>query len=105
LTPPRAVTAKGFLIGYKAGIFSARSSQRINSLSGSVAGVLVVAMGQASQSIPKDVPKEGEIPYGEVVLVDDGTCPKGQVKEITGGNREKSIPRKSRCIRQPAQAD
>lgn len=50
----------------------------------------------------KRAPPEGEIPFGKVVYVDDGTCPKGQVKEITGGSREKSIPRRSRCVKRPA---
>jgi len=27
--------------------------------------------------------------------------PKGQVKEITGGSREKSVPRRTRCLKRP----
>jgi hypothetical protein len=43
-------------------------------------------------------PPAGSVPYRKVVHVDDGTCPQGQVKEITGGSQERSIPRKVRCV-------
>ena len=56
------------------------------------AGLSTTVAAQAGQAILKEVPKDGEIPHGKVVLVDDGTCPKGEVKEITGCNREKAIP-------------
>lgn len=49
----------------------------------------------------KKAPAEGDIPHGKIVYVDDGRCPKGEIKEITGGSREKSIPRKTRCIKRP----
>jgi hypothetical protein len=49
----------------------------------------------------QNVPKDGEIPYGKTVYVDDKKCPKGEVKEITGGSQEKSIPRKTRCVKRP----
>ena len=39
----------------------------------------------------KEMPKEGDIPFGKIVYVDDGKCPKGEVKEVTGGNREKAF--------------
>ena len=58
-----------------------------------------IALAQAQY--PKDAPAEGEVPYGKIILVDDGTCPAGQVKEITGGSREKAIPRKVRCVSRP----
>ena len=69
-----------------------------------VAGVLAAIAAQASQPVLKEVPKEGELRRGEVVLVDDGSCPKGEVKEITGGSREKAIPRKTRCVKKPAKS-
>ncbi len=56
----------------------------------------------AQTPVLKEVPKDGEVPYRAVVLVDDGTCPKDQIKEITGGNREKNVPRKVRCVKRPA---
>jgi hypothetical protein len=41
------------------------------------------------------------LPYRKVVYVDDGTCPKGEVKEITGGSEAKSIRRTVRCVKHP----
>ena len=57
--------------------------------------------GLAQSAPPKETPASGEVPYGKVVIVDDGTCPKGQVKEITGGSREKAILRQVRCVKKP----
>ena len=72
---------------------------------GIVVGLLSTIAAQAGQPMLKEVPKEGEIPYGKVVLVDDGSCPRGEVKELTGGNRAKSIPRKTRCVKRPDRSD
>ena len=33
---------------------------------------------------------KGAMKEGEVVLVDDGSCPKGQIKRIVGGNHVKA---------------
>lgn len=49
----------------------------------------------------KEEPPKGSVPLRKVVYVDDGTCPKGEVKEITGGSQEKSIPRQVRCVKRP----
>lgn len=59
------------------------------------------APAHAGTEYLKEVPKEGEIPYGKVVYVDDKKCPPGEVKEITGGSREKGIRRKIRCVKRP----
>ena len=67
--------------------------------------VLMAIAAQAGQTLLKAVPKDGDIPYGKVVLVDDGTCPKGEVKEITGGSSAKAIPRRTRCVKRPARAE
>ena len=71
-----------------------------------VVAALCLAAFSFAQSSPnveilKREPPAGSIPYGKIVLVDDGTCPKGQVKEITGGSRSKSIPRSARCVKRP----
>lgn len=67
-----------------------------------LAGVLSTAtIAQDGPQVLKSVPKDGDIPYRTVVLVDDGTCPRGQIKEITGGSREKNVPRKVRCVKRP----
>ena len=70
-----------------------------------VSGVLVAIAAQTGQTVVKEAPKEGDIPYGKDVLVDDGTCPKGEVKEVTGGSSAKAIPRKTRCVKRPARAE
>jgi hypothetical protein len=43
-------------------------------------------------------PPAGAVPWGKAALVDDGTCPRGQIKEITGGNLNHGMPRQRRCI-------
>jgi hypothetical protein len=57
-----------------------------------------LAQGDRKVEYLKEEPPAGSVPYRKVVYVDDGTCPQGQVKEITGGSQEKSIPRKVRCV-------
>jgi hypothetical protein len=49
----------------------------------------------------KEEPPPGAIPFGKIVYVDDGTCPSGEVKEITGGSNQRNIPRKVRCVKRP----
>ena len=61
-----------------------------------------VAWGQSGErktEYLKEEPPNGALPYRKVVYVDDGTCPAGEVKEITGGSQEKSIPRTVRCVK------
>lgn len=52
------------------------------------------------QSTLKQEPGSGTLPFGKKVLVDDGSCPQGQIKQITGGNGAK-IPRVRECIPTP----
>ncbi|HEX9686800.1 MAG TPA: DUF6719 family protein [Burkholderiales bacterium] len=63
--------------------------------------VLVSGSGLADVEVLRKEPPAGEVRYGKIVYVDDGACPRGEVKEITGGNRDKSIPRKVRCVKRP----
>jgi hypothetical protein len=42
---------------------------------------------------------KGALSFGEKALVDDGSCPAGQIKEITGGDRKTS--RQRRCVPRP----
>lgn len=56
-----------------------------------------------AQVVLKQEPPMGQMREGQVVLVDDGSCPKGQIKEVTGGNHvkvggTKHIERTHRCI-------
>jgi hypothetical protein len=55
----------------------------------------------ASAELPRQMPRDGELSPGEVVLVDDGRCPRGEVKQVTGGNKAKNIPREVRCVPRP----
>ncbi|MCR6498514.1 hypothetical protein MUO32_05665 [Shinella sp. CPCC 101442] len=54
------------------------------------------------QTVLKSEPGKGQLPFGKQVLVDDGSCPSGQIKQITGGNGA-DIPRKRECIATPQQ--
>jgi hypothetical protein len=54
----------------------------------------------------KREPEMGALREGQRVLVDDGTCGAGKVKEVIGGNHvkvggTKSIVRQRRCIPKP----
>jgi len=49
----------------------------------------------------KKEPPPRTIRYGEIVYVDEGTCPNGEVKEVTGGSNKRGIPRKRRCVKRP----
>ncbi len=51
----------------------------------------------------KREPPMGQLREGQIVLVDDGTCPAGQIKQVTGGNHvkvggTKNIVRTYKCI-------
>jgi hypothetical protein len=62
---------------------------------------LLPSVSQAKVEFLKEEPPKDALRYLEVVYVDDGTCPAGEVKEITGGNSKRSIPRKVRCVKRP----
>lgn len=70
----------------------------------SVLGFLVSFPCQSQTKVEylKEEPPKGSVPHRKIVYVDDGTCPKAEVKEITGGSETKSIPRKVRCVKRPA---
>jgi hypothetical protein len=59
------------------------------------------ARGEGKVEYLKEEPPASSVPYRKIVYVDDGTCPRGQVKEVTGGSQTKSIPRKVRCVKRP----
>lgn len=67
------------------------------------AAISPVAAQTAAEPLKKE-PKGGDVRYGRIVYVDDGTCPPGEIKEITGGSNEKQIERKVRCVKRPAPA-
>lgn len=68
-----------------------------------VAAAVTMIAGGASAGVLKKEPPMGALREGQVVLVDDGSCPVGQIKEVTGGNHVeaggfKHIKRTRRCI-------
>jgi hypothetical protein len=66
-----------------------------------VLAALVPCASLAAIEVLKEEPPKNALPRGKVVYVDDGTCPAGEVKEVTGGNQEKGIARKVRCVKRP----
>ena len=49
-----------------------------------VAAAACAGSGSA-QEIYKREPPAGALRYGQIIYVDDGKCPKGQVKQVMGG--------------------
>jgi len=47
------------------------------------------AISAASDVVLKQEPPIGQMREGQRVLVDDGSCPPGQIKEVIGGNHVK----------------
>lgn len=47
------------------------------------------------------LPPTGSLTPGQTVLVDDGTCPPGQIRQISGGNMTLRLPRGDHCIGRP----
>jgi hypothetical protein len=57
----------------------------------------------AQAEVLKREPAMGALKEGQVVLVDDGKCPKGQIRQVVGGNHTdvggmKRIKRSSSCV-------
>lgn len=66
-------------------------------------GLVLATLPADAQTILKREPAMGALKEGQVVLVDDGKCPKGQVRQVTGGNHRdvggtKQIRRSSQCV-------
>ena len=65
--------------------------------------ILTITVTAANAEILKREPPMGALKEGQVVLVDDGTCPRGQVKRVVGGNHlkvggTKHIVRTHSCV-------
>lgn len=63
--------------------------------------VLAVTLGAAEAARTLNAnPPPGSLRLGERVLVNDGSCPAGQIKEITGGANMGTTgsSRQARCI-------
>jgi uncharacterized protein DUF6719 len=67
---------------------------------------LLVVTGAASSAFATTLKREppmGAMREGQVVLVDDGNCPAGQIRRVVGGNHTraggtKQIVRTSSCV-------
>ncbi len=59
--------------------------------------ILAMAGAAAAQTIVKREPPSGTLSRGTVVLVDDGTCPAGQIKQVRAGAGTESR-RSRRCV-------
>jgi hypothetical protein len=51
--------------------------------------------------ILKTEPPIGQLPPGAKVLIDDGTCPSGKLKQVVGGNVATGQPRLRSCVPRP----
>jgi hypothetical protein len=54
-----------------------------------------------TKDILKKEPPIGQLPPDAAVLVDDGTCPKGKLKQVIGGNMVAGVGRKRSCVARP----
>ena len=64
---------------------------------------LSAIISPALSEVLKREPPMGQLREGQIVLVDDGSCPPGQIKQVIGGNHvsvggTKHILRTHKCI-------
>jgi hypothetical protein len=62
------------------------------------AAILLATPAFAAQKVLKYEPPEGALRTGKRVLVDDGTCPPGQLLQVIGGSRTPRSPRQRVCV-------
>ena len=70
---------------------------------GFISATLVLSVSSSFAEIVKKEPPMGAMREGQVLLVDDGSCPAGQIKRVVGGNHTKvggtkQIVRTSSCV-------
>jgi hypothetical protein len=67
-----------------------------------VLALLAAASSPSNAQVLKQEPLEGKMVPGSVLLVDDGTCGKGKIKQVTGGETGamNPRPRTRKCIPQ-----
>ncbi len=63
--------------------------------------LLAPAIAQSKNDPSSKAPRDRDLRQGEIVYVDDGKCPKGEIKQVIGGNKEKGVERQSRCVKRP----
>ena len=64
---------------------------------------LMLASAAPAQTVLKQEPRMGALKEGQTVLVDDGKCPKGQIRQVVGGDHveaggSKRVRRTSSCV-------
>lgn len=71
---------------------------------GFISGLFAFSVANSSfAETVKQEPPMGAMREGQVLLVDDGSCPRGQIKRVVGGNHTKvggtkQIVRTSSCV-------
>ncbi|WP_369984038.1 DUF6719 family protein [Sinorhizobium fredii] len=82
-------------------ILSARMEREMNSAKLLAIGVVALATSACTQTLTAE-PGPGTLASGAKVIVDDGSCPEGQIKQVTGGNNALGISRKRECVARPS---
>jgi hypothetical protein len=72
-----------------------------------VASVLIAGGSASAVEMLKKEPPDGALKSGQRVLVDDGSCPRGKVKEVIGGSNlrdgsGRGSKRRRHCIDRPS---
>lgn len=65
------------------------------------AGLIVgaAAVSARAQTLPHREPPEGELRLGQRVYIDDGSCPAGQIKQVTGARlTPNGVVRERECV-------
>ena len=68
---------------------------------GFLALALMSAPASAQPRVLKEMPAKGTVRKGEVIYVDDGQCPAGEVKRIVGGHQKSGESRQVECVKKP----
>ena len=69
------------------------SFRRMKEIVALAALATLLAAGSSDAQVVKQEPFDGKMLPGAVILVDDGSCGKGKIKEVTGGEIGAMDPR------------
>lgn len=92
-----SIDSSGLITAIAAGNTKINSTEQLSGLTSDT-------LMQVTDVYLKTLPPAGSIPYGVVVYVNDGGCPLGNLKEVTGGNQQLNIPRNIVCVPFPQRA-
>ncbi|RYF42531.1 MAG: hypothetical protein EOO27_45115 [Comamonadaceae bacterium] len=62
---------------------------------------LCVSAAAHAEEVLKELPANLSLRKGQVVYVDNGKCPAGEVLKITGGHASAGVPRQTECVKRP----